>query len=604
MSRETDNLKPRTLVDVFFRVVDRNLDPVMLYEQGGQWKTISSAGLYQRVAGTSRALRDLGIARGDRVAILSENRPEWTIADFAILAMRAVPVPIYSTLTAEQCGYMIRHSGARAVFVSSADQLRKLEEIAPAVSVERVIMMDTPPEGSSALSMAEMMQAGPTARDPDFDAQAHAVKPSDLATIIYTSGTTGIPKGVMLVHSNIASNLSVSLNAFEMGPPDVAISFLPLSHITARHVDFAELYRGVALAYCPFLENLARILKDRRPDIFVGVPRVFEKIYNGVQQKVGVGGLKRRLYNWALAVGTRNLPLVLAGKRPRSLSWRMANRLVFSKVSDGMGGRIRIFASGGAPLGRELAEWYAKIGIRIHDGYGLTETSPVIAVNTPSAHRLGSVGRRLSNVEVRIADDGEILVRSPSVFTGYWNMPAETEAAFENGWFKTGDIGMIDADGYLFVTDRKKDLIKTSGGKYIAPQPIESTLKSNPLVSEAAVVGERRRFPAVVIVPAFDALERWAHENHVHIRGREELVAHPRVQALYTEIVEQANESLARFERLKKVLLIAEEPSVAHGTLTPTYKLRRRRLEELYKKQIEALYAEDSAAMEPPARRQ
>ncbi len=521
------------------------------------------------------------------------------------MMLGAVCVPIFTTATAEQAGYILSDSGARILFVSSHDQLRKVLAMPEHRALEKIVIMD-PYAGASIMSM-QQIDAGRAPRQRDARTPMPRLMPSNPPTW-RPSSTPPAPRESPRVscssHSNIASNLSVSLNAFDMGPPDVAISFLPLSHITARHVDFAELYRGVALAYCPFLENLARILKDRRPDIFVGVPRVFEKIYNGVQQKVGVGGLKRRLYNWALAVGTRNLPLVLAGKRPRSLSWRMANRLVFSKVSDGMGGRIRIFASGGAPLGRELAEWYAKIGIRIHEGYGLTETSPVIAVNTPSAHRLGSVGRRLSNVEVRIADDGEILVRSPSVFTGYWNMPAETEAAFENGWFKTGDIGMIDADGYLFVTDRKKDLIKTSGGKYIAPQPIESTLKSNPLVSEAAVVGERRRFPAVVIVPAFDALERWAHENHVHIRGREELVAHPRVQALYTEIVEQANESLARFERLKKVLLIAEEPSVAHGTLTPTYKLRRRRLEELYKKQIEALYAEDSAAMEPPARRQ
>jgi long-chain acyl-CoA synthetase len=426
---------------------------------------------------------------------------------------------------------------------------------------------------------------------PELDALANAIKPDDLATLIYTSGTTGVPKGAMLTHGNIASNLSFSLAEFDFMPGDLAVSFLPLSHITARHVDFAELYRGVTIAYCPYIEDLPRVLRQLHPTLFVAVPRVYEKIYNQVQRGVAVG-FKKTVYRWAMAVGRRNFDLVLARKSPSSLAWKIANRLIFSKVLGAMGGNVRIFISGGAPLGKELAEWYAEIGLLVHEGYGLTETSPVIALNSPRACKLGTVGHPLSNVEVRIADDGELLVRGPSVFKGYWNMPEESAAAFEGDWFKTGDIAVLDGEGFLAITDRKKDLIKTSGGKFIAPQPIENSLKSNPLVAEAAIVGDRRRFPAVVILPAFAALEEWAAANGIIFRSREALVSNPQVQALYEGIVEQINLNLARFERLKKVLVVPDELSIENGTLTPTLKLRRRNVEALYKEQIEKLYAD------------
>jgi long-chain acyl-CoA synthetase len=287
---------------------------------------------------------------------------------------------------------------------------------------------------------------------------------------------------------------------------------------------------------------------------------------------------------------------ILAGQHPGSPFWKLANKIVFSKVLDGMGGRVRTFISGGAPLGKELAEWYAEIGIVIHEGYGLTETSPVIAVNTPDARKLGTVGRPLPNIELRIADDGELLVRGPSVFHGYWNMPAETAAAFDGDWFKTGDIAHIDAEGFLSITDRKKDLIKTSGGKFIAPQPIENSFKSSSFIAEAAVVGDRRRFVAVILIPAFAALEEWALQNDIAFQSREELIADPRVQALYQGIVEQINHHLAQFEQLKKFLLVSEELSIEDGTLTPTLKLRRRNLEERYKEEIEKLYSSSASA--------
>src|SRR5581483_2460627 len=354
-------------------------------------------------------------------------------------------------------------------------------------------------------------------------------------------------------------------------------------------------YHGVTLAYCPFIQDLPQTLQEVRPSIFVAVPRVYEKIY--AQAALKAKGFPRRaIFNWAINVGRRHKPAILAGKTPANASWRLANKLVFSRIREAMGGRVQVFISGGAPLGRELAEWYAAVGIRIHEGYGLTETSPVIALNTPLHHRIGTVGKTLPNIEVRIAEDGEILVLGPSIFKGYWNRPEETRAALDNGWFKTGDIGNIDADGYLSVTDRKKELIKTSGGKFIAPQPIENSLKLNPLVGAAALLGDRRKFPAVIISPNFVLLEEWARENRISCGTRAELVEHPKVQDLYAEIVEGINQKLARFEKLKRVIVVPDEFTIDNGALTPSLKLRRRVVEERYRKQIDDLYAQAETA--------
>jgi long-chain acyl-CoA synthetase len=402
----------------------------------------------------------------------------------------------------------------------------------------------------------------------------------------------------MLTHGNMASNIACSLLGFDMRPGLISISFLPLSHVTARHVDLALLYHGVTLAYCPFIENLAETLLEIRPSLCVSVPRVYEKIYAKAESSAR-GFPKRTIYRWALSVGRANKPAILAGETPTSPSWKFANKLVFSKIRAGMGGNVETFISGGAPLGRELAEWFATVGIRIHEGYGLTETSPVIAVNTPIHHRIGTVGKILSNLEVRIAADGEILVRGPSVFKGYWNRPEETQNAFEDGWFKTGDIGHIDADGYLSVTDRKKELIKTSGGKFIAPQPIENSLKLNPLVGTSAILGDRRKFAFVVVSPNFALLEDWARSNGIAFSSRAELVGNPRVQSLYESIVEEVNQNLARFEKLKRVLLVPDEFTADNGALTPTLKLRRRVIEERYRKQIDEVYAQAEATTAP-----
>jgi len=584
-----------TLNDIFFAATERNLDRAMLHRVAGKWLPISSSDLRRNVAGTVGALQDGGIRKGDRVAILSENRPEWSTADFAVLLLGAVTVPIYSTLTAEQTAYTLRDSGASVVFVSTERQLRKVQTILSQTQVKRIVVMDhvqIPSDMSSTCQlMDQFMTQGPSILDRQIESIARGVQPDDLATIIYTSGTTGTSKGAMLSHGNIASNINCSLLGFDMHPGLVSISFLPLSHVTARHVDFSMLYHGVTLAYCPFMENLTETFLEVRPSLCVSVPRVYEKIYAKTETKAH-GFAKRAIYRWALSVGRANKAAILAGEVPTTANWKLANQLVFSKIREGLGGHVETFISGGAPLGRELAEWFATVGIRIHEGYGLTETSPVIAVNTPINHRIGTVGKILPNLEVRIAEDGEILVRGPSVFKGYWNRPEETQNAFQDGWFKTGDIGQIDADGYLSVTDRKKDLIKTSGGKFIAPQPIENSLKLNPLVGTAAIIGDKRKFAFVIVSPNFPLLEDWARTNGIAFSSRAELIGDPMVQELYEGIAEEVNQNLARFEKLKRVLLVPDEFTADNGALTPTLKLRRRVIEERYRRQIDELYAQ------------
>ncbi len=587
-----------TLNDIFFAAAERDLERAQLYRENGEWRSISSSQFGRNVAATAHALQEWGIHKGDRVAILSENRPEWSTADFAILLLGAVTVPVYATLTPEQTAYTLQDSGVSVVFVSTGQQLRKVQNILSRTLIQKIVVMDhvqIPSDAGVKYGlMNEFVTSGPHSLTPQIESLARSIRPDDLATIIYTSGTTGTSKGAMLTHGNMASNIACSLVGFNVQPGLCSVSFLPLSHVTARHVDLSMLYHGVTLAYCPFMENLPQTLLEVRPSLCVSVPRVYEKIYAKTESSAR-GFPKRAIYRWALSVGRANKPATLAGETPTSTSWKLANKLVFSKIRAGMGGNVETFISGGAPLGRELAEWFATVGIRIHEGYGLTETSPVIAVNTPINHRIGSVGKILSNLEVRIAEDGEILVRGPSVFKGYWNHPEETANAFEDSWFKTGDIGHIDADGYLSVTDRKKELIKTSGGKFIAPQPIENSLKLNPLVATSAILGDKRKFAFVIISPNFALIEEWARTNDIAFSSRAELVANPKVQALYEEIVEGVNQNLARFEKLKRVLLVPDEFTADNGALTPTMKLRRRVIEERYRTQIDDLYAQAEA---------
>ena len=589
----------KTVNDVFGLVTGRG-DAVVMRAQdaGGQWVPITSKQLYGRVRALAEVFLKWGIVKGDRVAILSENRWEWAVTDFASLTIGAVDVPLYPTLTPEQIGYMLRDSGAKVVVVSSAAQYENLKLAGELPELEHVVVMDA---GSFPLTddFAKLMEsaAAKEQRDPAFDALVAEAKPEDLLTIIYTSGTTGEPKGVMLTHGNLATNLNYAMDPIPNRPGDEYISFLPLSHIFARHVDYALMAEETQIAYCPKFDQLAAAMKVIRPMIFIAVPRVYEKIKQGVEGKSAASPMKAKILGWALGVGKTQREATLAGKAPTALTYKLADKLVFSKISEAFGGRARIFISGGAALGMDTAGWFADVGIRIFEGYGLTETSPVLTMNSPSNHRIGSVGKKLENIECRFAEDGELEVTGPSIFPGYWKKEKETAEVFTaDGWFKTGDIGVIDSDGFISITDRKKELLKTSGGKLIAPQPIENKLKANSLVGHAALIGDRHKFVSALISPNLAALKHWAQGQGVTAADPKSLVKDPKVVALYQGIVTQVNGTLAHFEDIKRICVVPDEWSVEEGELTPSMKLKRRVVEKKYAGEIAEFYKDEATA--------
>jgi long-chain acyl-CoA synthetase len=589
-----------TVNDVFGMVSGRGDRVVMMGQgvDGATWNPISSSELYGRVRAFADVLRGWGVVKGDRVAILSENRWEWPVTDFAVLAIGGVDVPLYPTLTPEQIGYMLRDSGAKVAVLSSRDQYEKLSAAGDLPELEHVVVMDAG-EFSNAESFSALMAdaVAKQKRDAEFDAMLKAAKPEDLATIIYTSGTTGEPKGVMLTHRNLASNVNYSTGKMGFAETDSCISFLPLSHVTARHTDYALMCHGVKLAYCAKFDQLLVAMKVVKPTVFLAVPRVYEKIRHAVVGKSAASPSKLKILNWALGVGKAHRAQILEGKTPGALSWKIANKLVYSKILEAFGGCAKVFISGGAPLGMDSAGWFADVGIRIFEGYGLTETSPVIAVNYPEAHRIGTVGQALKNIQCRFAEDGELEVKGPSVFVGYWKKEKETKEAFTaDGWFKTGDIGHMDQDGFLSITDRKKELLKTSGGKLIAPQPIENKLKGNSLVAEAALVGDKHKFACVLISPNFAVLEGWAKAQGISTSDHAALVKDAKVVKAYQEIVDKVNMGLANFESMKRMSLVPDEWSVDGGTLTPSLKLKRRVIEQKYAKQIGDFYADEATA--------
>ena len=600
-----------TLNDIFFTIADSRRDRAMLVQDpAGAWQPVSSSQIYDRVRAVADALRFWGIGKGDRVAILSENRWEWAIADFACLAIGAVDVPIYPNLLADQIIPLLADSGARVLFVSTRAQYDKIAPHRSATALAHIVLMDEEnlPGIHTFSSLISGATANPGHRDPAFDHAARQVQPADLATLIYTSGTTGQPKGVLLTHGNIASNINHSLREFDLRPTDSCISFLPLSHITARHLDYALYTRHVLVAYCPSFDKLAQTLAEIRPTILVAVPRVFEKVRQVAEQRASESAIKRSLFGWAIKTGARHKHKVAAGETPTSPGWKIADAIVYKKLREGFGGRIRYYIAGGAPLGLDTAHWFASAGIRILEGYGLTETSPVIALNTPNANRMGSVGRPLPNVECRIAPDGELLVRGPSIFQGYWKNaadanPIDSPAAIDSaaaidqdGWFSTGDIGHIDEDGFLFITDRKKELLKTSGGKLIAPQPIENKLKAGYLVGNVAVVGDRHKFASALIAPNFPALETWAKEHGIPALNRHELAEDPKVRAEFQALVDRVNATLANYETIKRFRLVPDDWTVDSGELTPSMKLRRRVIAQKYASDIAAFYADESTS--------
>jgi long-chain acyl-CoA synthetase len=596
-------LNLKTLNDIFFAVTSSQRERAILTAIPGKdgstvWKPISSAQIYQRVRALAAELTQWGIGKGDRVAILAENRWEWAIADFAALAIGAIDVPIYPTLTAEQTAVLLADSGSRVAFVSSHAQYEKVAAGRAQTALEKVVIMDEAGTPDAVLFSSLMSGAdNSTERDTTFDRRAYDVQPSDVATLIYTSGTTGEPKGVVLTHGNIASNVNESLAGFDISSSDSCISFLPLSHITARHLDYAIYTKQATVAYCPAFDQLPAAMAAVKPTVFVAVPRVYEKVRQEVERRAGLSPVKRRMLNWALGAGEKQREAISNGQQPGSPAWKLANALVYKKVHAAFGGSVRYFIAGGAPLGMDSAKWFSSVGIRILEGYGLTETSPVLAINTPGSYRMGSVGKPLPQVACQIAGDGELLVKGPNVFAGYWkHAPHAPENFDEQGWFRTGDIAHLDADGFLYVTDRKKELLKTSGGKLIAPQPIENKLKAHLLVSEVALVGDRHKFASALISPNFAALEGWAKEQGIGAATRRDLVADPRVVAQYQAIIDQVNGSLANFETIKRFQLVPDEWSLNTGELTTSLKLKRRVVLVKYASEIEAFYADEATS--------
>jgi long-chain acyl-CoA synthetase len=601
--------KLETLIDVVGLVSAGKRERALLWQtDSGEWRPMSSSQLMARVHALATVFLGWGIVKADRIAILAENRWEWPLADFATLVLGAVDVPIYPTLTADQTATLLIDSGARVAVVSSESQYQKVASIRSLTKLEHIIVMDEVAgfAGSPGVHLLSALlkdaDAAASSVDLDLWLRSFAVTPNDLATLIYTSGTTGDSKGVMLTHGNIASNLNYSTRTFTWGPHSTCISFLPLSHITARHLDYALLCYGATIAYCGSFDRLPTALTTVKPTVFVAVPRVYEKIRDEVKRRAGTKPAVKKLFDWAVTTGRRHREQILRGKSPSSLRWQLANRLVFKKVSHAFGGQVQDYISGGAPLGLETASWFADVGIRIFEGYGLTETSPVVALNNAINHRMGSVGKPIESVEHRVAVDGELLLRGPFVFKGYWHKPEATAEAIEaDGWFHTGDIGRLDSDGFLYITDRKKELIKTSGGKMIAPAPIEGKLAASLLIDNAVVVGDRHKFLSLLIAPNFPALEYAAQQQGIAFASRSELVQLPAVIAMYQAVVDSVNEGLANFETIKRFCLVAEEWSIKTGELTPSMKLKRRIILERYAIEIEAFYQDEASSQRTSA---
>jgi long-chain acyl-CoA synthetase len=588
-----------TLVELFFHAVESvDSDDALRWREGpADWRSISHATFLERVRRTGLGLESLGLERGQRVAILSENRPEWAQADFAALCVGITDIPVYDTLPANQVAYILNDAEIRLVFVSNEEQLAKVQEVWDEVpSLQRAVLFDGASDDDRVLTLDALMELGREAeesgRGDGFKERALKTEPEDIATMLYTSGTTGSPKGVLLSHNNIYSNVQAVQTMFEASAEDTAVSFLPLSHILERMVDYWLFYNGVTIAYVHNIDLVADSLVEVQPTIAVSTPRLYEKVYDKVISQTGVKG---KLVAWAARVASRWTEARLSGRSPgpgTSIQHAIADRLVFKKLRGRIGGKLRFFISGGAPLSLHVARFFYGANILILEGYGLTETSPVTNVNTEEDLKFGTVGKPVPGTEVRIADDGEILIRGPQVMQGYYNLPDATAEAIDvEGWFHTGDVGEIDEEGYLRITDRKKDLIVTAGGKNIAPQPIENRVKQSPFIDEAVMVGDRRPYAILLLVPNADKLEEWRSQQGIDETG-ESLLRDSRVRAKLEEESLGNLEGFARFERPKKVALLSAEFTIESGVLTPTQKVKRRVVEDRYSDVIEGLYEE------------
>jgi long-chain acyl-CoA synthetase len=600
--------EPQTLVEVFEYVARVHPRPDTLnYKSQGRWVSISSDQLLARARNIAAGLNALAVSPGDRVAILSESRPEWTLTDAGCMFAGAIDVPIYPTLTAPQVRYILKDSGARVLAIQNEEKFVQIREIlAECPAVDHLVFFEKLPNAAglannspNQISLAELEARGAEFLETQpnlIDDLAHRSGPEDLATIIYTSGTTGEPKGVMLTHSNLVSNLVDSSGHLSFAGDDSVLSVLPLSHVLERVAMYMYLYHGMAAYFGESLDMIGPNLREVRPTIFVGVPRIFEKIFARVKEKTAEKGkLNLAFLNWSVEVAKEYARLLTRHQKIPTLlglKHKLADKLIFSKMRQALGGRIRLLVSGGAALPEDLALVYIGAGLPIVQGYGLTETSPVITAGVPEDNRVGTVGKPIRNVEVRIASDGEIETRGPQVMRGYYNKPEETRAVFTaDGWFRTGDIGTLDDEGFLRITDRKKELFKTSGGKYVAPQPIEQLIKGSRFVNQVVLIGSGRKFPAALIVPDWELIESYAKLKGIS-GSHAELCRHPRIIDLMERQIAGLTPDLAQYERVKKVALLEKEFTIEGGELTPTLKVKRRVVDEKYREVIDALYAE------------
>jgi long-chain acyl-CoA synthetase len=598
--------EPTTLIEMIERTVKLHKKPDLLnYKRDGAWRSISSDEMLARARHIALGLYSLGIRHGDRVALFSENCPEWTLADVGCLFAGVVDVPIYPTLTPPQVAYILKDSGARILFIQNQAKFDQVKDLLKdCTALERIIFFDgNEVKDSSAGTFSDLEARGRelSKESPNLSEElARAVKPEDLATIIYTSGTTGEPKGVMLTHTNLVTNLIDSSGHLSFSTDDTVLSVLPYSHVLERLAMYMYLHHGMSVFYAESMEKIADNVRETHPTILICVPRLFEKIYMKIKDKAAADGkMKAAILAWAVNIGKdyarhtlnhNRVPPMLAFK------YKVASRLVFSKWHEGLGGRIRVFISGGAALPDEIALVFAGAGLPIVQGYGLTETSPVISAGRLEDNRIGTVGRPINNVEVRIAVDGEIETRGPNIMRGYYNKPEETAKVFtEDGWFKTGDIGTLDEDGFLRITDRKKELFKTSGGKYIAPQPIEQMIKGSRFVNQVVLIGNGRKFPAALIVPDWEQIRAYSELKGIDARTPAELCKHPRIVNLFERQVEALTPNLAQYERVKRIALLENELTIDGDELTPTLKVKRRVVDEKYRDVIDRLYEEAKA---------
>ena len=593
----------RTIPELFFHTVNEIPDlPALCERSGGKWHSLSYREVGEMVETFAYGLADLGVKQEDKVAILSCNNPRWAMSDYAIACLGAVSVTIYPNLIPSQIEFILVHSDAKYVITENSEQTEKITSIMDSCPhlLGAIVMDDSVKNKKGVFGYDNILRKGKNFRakaDFDFRERAGKVKPDDLLTLVYTSGTTGDPKGVMLTHRNLVSNVIACREAIHADTTDRFLSFLPLSHCFERNVGhYAPFSAGCVIYYAEGIDELARDMAEVRPTVMASVPRLFEKMHGKVTEKVNSDSwLKQKLFRWAMGVGgevTRQMQEKGRTGGFLRAKFGLADRLVLSKIRKKVGGDLRFFFSGGAPLSREIGEFFSTANLPIIEGYGLTETSPVITCNREGDCRYGTVGLLLNGVEVRIEKDGEILCRGDNVMKGYYKDPEATKEVMDpDGWFRTGDIGEFDRDGYLMITDRKKNLLVTSTGKNIAPVPLENALGLSKFVEHSVVLGNNLKYVSCIIIPSFPALEKWASEHDISAADRSKLLEHPKVKELYENEVKGAMKEFAGYERVKKFSLIVDEWTVENGMLTPTLKVKRRLVQKRYADVIEDMYS-------------